>query len=394
MGGLVAVSDVHEGVNFPYRLDPETGVSARALDLHRNFVRSAQYAIAQKADVFVVTGDLFDRTHVSPTFREQVRRDVIEPLGEAGIPTWLIAGNHDQPRMWARGTSLEDFRGYPHVEVFREPAVREVTVEGETVTALLLPYLHPEQILDRVRERLGEDVPREQIFELGRRMLEEWMRRRTDEARGAHILLFGHYYVDGAQVRSTASPEVLPGEFSLRLAGIPEAVELGIFGHIHLHQTVGDRVVYVGAPERVDWGEEGDDKGFLTYRPAESWAFHPLPTRPMMKVEVDLGGEDATESILNALPEDLEGALVRLHVRLDEGQRQRIDETALARRLSGAFHYDVGYRYREREKVAAPEFTLDPLRLFREYIELNYADHARMEDILRDGEEILREVLG
>ncbi|MDX1534063.1 MAG: metallophosphoesterase [Thermoplasmata archaeon] len=393
MGGLVAVSDVHEGVNFPYRLDPETGVSARALDLHANFVRAARYAMEEKADVFVVTGDLFDRTHVSPTFREQVRRDVIEPLGEANIPTWLIAGNHDQPRMWARGTSLEDFRGYPHVEVFREPAVRDLTVEGESVTALLLPYLHPEQILDRVHERLGEEVPREQVFELGRRMLEDWMRRRADEARGDHVLLFGHYYVEGALVRSTASPEVLPGEFSLRLEGIPETVELGIFGHIHLHQAVGDRAVYVGAPERVDWGEEGDDKGFLTYRPAEGWAFHPLPARPMIKVEVDLGGEDATDSILKALPEDLEGALVRLQVRLDEGQRQRIDETALARRLSGAFHYDVAYRYRERDQVAAPEFTLDPLRLFREYVELNYADHARREDLLRDGEAILREVL-
>jgi exonuclease SbcD len=394
MGGLVAVSDVHEGVNFPYRVDPETGVSARSLDLHGNFVRAAAYAIAEEADVFVVTGDLFDRTHVSPTFRELVRRDVVEPLGEAGIPTWLIAGNHDQPRMWARGTSLEDFRGYRHVEVIREPAARDITVDGETVTALLLPYLHPEQILDRVRERLGEDVPREQVFELGRRMLEEWMRKRTEEARGDHVLLFGHYYVEGALVRATASPEVLPGEFSLRLDGIPETVELGIFGHIHLHQAVGDRVVYVGAPERVDWGEEGDDKGFLTYRPGASWSFHPLPTRPMIKVEVDLGGEDATESILKALPEDPAGALLRLQVRLAEGQRQRIDETALARRLSEAFHYDVAYRYREREKVAAPEFTLDPLRLFREYVELNYADHARREDVLRDGEEILQEVLG
>ncbi|MFQ5552424.1 MAG: exonuclease SbcCD subunit D [Thermoplasmata archaeon] len=394
MGGLVAVSDVHEGVNFPYRVDPETGISARSLDLHGNFVRAAEYAMDIAADVFVVTGDLFDRTHVSPTFRELVRRDVIEPLGKAGIPTWLIAGNHDQPRMWARGTSLEDFRAFPHVEIFREPAVRDVSVEGEAVTALLLPYLHPEQILDRVRERLGEDVSPDQVIELGRRMLQEWIRKRAEEARGDHVLLFGHYYVEGALVRATASPEVLPGEFSLRLDGIPEAVDLGIFGHIHLHQAVGDRVVYVGAPERVDWGEEGDDKGFLTYRPGENWAFHPLPTRPMIKVEVDLGGEDATESILKALPEDLAGALLRLQVRLAEGQRQRIDETALARRLSEAFHYDVAYHYREREKVATQEFTLDPLRLFREYVELNYGDHARRGDILRDGEEILREVLG
>lgn len=392
MGGLVVVCDVHEGVNFPYRVDPETGISERALDLHRNFTMAARHAIETRADLFVVGGDLFDRTHVSPTFREMVRRDVIEPLAQAGIATWLIAGNHDQPRMWSRGTSLDDFRGYPHVEVFREPESRPATIEGEQVTFLILPYLHPEHILDRVRERLGEEVPREQFHELGRRMLREWMRKRADEAPG-RILLLGHYYVEGAHVRSTAYPEVLPGEFSLTLDTIPETVELAIFGHIHLHQSLGDRVVYVGAPERVDWGEREDEKGFLTYTPGGGWAFNPLPTRPMLKVELESVGDPVTQSILDALPEDVAGALVRLEVHLKEGQRERIDEAAISNRLSPAFHYDIAYRVEGREKLSPADFTLDPLRLFQEYVDLNYGDHSQAEAIRREGESILREVL-
>lgn len=392
MPGLVAVADVHEGVNFPYRVDPETGISDRALDLHRNFTRAAEHAVKAKADLFAVVGDLFDRTHVSPTFRELVRRDVIEPLGEAGIRTWLVAGNHDQPRMWGRGTSLDDFRGYPHVEVFREPALREVPVGGEDVAFLVLPYLHPEHIQDRVRDRLGEDVPREQVFELGRRMLREWMRNRTEEAQANRTLLLAHYYVEGAKVRSTTSPEVLPGEFSLTADTVPDEVALGIFGHIHLHQAVG-RVVYTGAPERVDWGERDDPKGFVTWTPEDGWRFVELPVRPMVKVGVSAVGGDPTRTLLDALPEELNEALVRLEVEVEEGQTVRLDEGALADRLAPAFHYDLAVRRRSREKVSASDFTLDPLRLFREYVEVNYGDHPRTEALREEGEAILREVL-
>src|SRR3972149_5979171 len=122
MADVVCVGDVHEGVGFGFLVDPETGVSARALDLHRNFVAAASWAIEHSAKLFCVLGDLFDRTHVAPVFREMVRRAVIEPLGEAGIEVWLLAGNHDQPRAFARSTSLDDYRGYRHVKVFREPA--------------------------------------------------------------------------------------------------------------------------------------------------------------------------------------------------------------------------------------------------------------------------------
>ncbi|MFQ5838806.1 MAG: exonuclease SbcCD subunit D [Thermoplasmata archaeon] len=393
MGGLLAVCDVHEGINFGFRVDPETGISERSLDLHRNFVRAAEHAIAHRLDLFIVVGDLFDRTHVSPAFRELVRKDVIEPLGKAGIETWLVAGNHDQPRLWSRGTSLDDFRGYPHVKVFREPTVRDATVDGENITFLILPYLHPEHIADRVREKLGEEVPREQTFELGRRMLKEWMKKRVDEARGDRVLLLGHYYVEGARVRSTAYPEVLPGEFSFTLDMIPPGVEVAIFGHIHLHQVVGDKVVYVGAPERVDWGEMEDPKGFLTYRPADDWSFRPLPTRPMIKVEVDATRGNPGSLVLGALQRDFRDALVRLEILLEEGQRELLDEAAIADRLSDAFHYEVGLTYREREKISLSEFTLDPLKLFEEYVKLNYGDHHRLEDILKEGETILREVL-
>ena len=85
MKPIVCVGDVHEGIGFGIRVDPDTGISERALDLHRNFAAAARWAIENRAALFCVLGDLFDRAHVAPTFRELVRKDVIEPLMKAGI---------------------------------------------------------------------------------------------------------------------------------------------------------------------------------------------------------------------------------------------------------------------------------------------------------------------
>ena len=72
MNDIIAVGDVHEGMNFGYRPDPRTGVTDRAMDIHRNFTRAAEFAIEKGAKLFVVLGDLFDRPHVSPVFRERM----------------------------------------------------------------------------------------------------------------------------------------------------------------------------------------------------------------------------------------------------------------------------------------------------------------------------------
>src|SRR2546422_2192475 len=168
MPDVVCVADVHEGISFGYLTDAETGVSARALDLHKNFVAAAHWAIENRAKLFCVLGDLFDRTHLAPVFREMVRKDVIEPLGKAGIEVWLLAGNHDQPRAFARGTSLDDFHGYRHVKIFRVPTTEVREFSGKKVGFVLLPYMDPEEIVKRMREELNEDVSREQAYEMAR----------------------------------------------------------------------------------------------------------------------------------------------------------------------------------------------------------------------------------
>ncbi len=395
MHEIVCVGDVHEGLGFDYRVDPETGISERALDIHENFARAARWAIEHRASLFCVLGDLFDRTHIAPIFRELVRHDVIEPLGAAGIEVWILAGNHDQPRRAARSTSLDDFRGYAHVRVFREPKAEVRTIDGRRVGFILLPYMHPEQVVAQIHEKLGKDIPREEAYEAARRLWKAWIRNRAEDLKDADLrILFGHFEFQGARYASTAPPEIVPHDFTFTRDMLPETVDLAVFGHIHLHQALFGKVVYTGAPERIDWGERLDPKGFVSVRPDGTWSFEELPTRPMTKVDVTVSVEDdVTRRILDALPANVAGRLLRIEVRLPEELRAQVDEHRIAERLRDAFHYELRFLPTERTRLVAEEFTLDPLRLLADYVDKNFADHPKQGAIKAEAQRLLREVL-
>ncbi|UCG70495.1 MAG: metallophosphoesterase [Thermoplasmata archaeon] len=399
MSEIVVVGDIHEGINFGFNIDAETGISRRALDIHSNFMQTAKYAVESKAQLFVILGDMFDRTHVSPTVRELIRRDVIEPLEKEGIEVWILAGNHDQPHGEKKGTSIDDFRGYGNVKVFRKPAVEELEVEGKRFGFVIVPYLHPEQIARLVREKEGTEIGIEQMFILGQRLLKQWIANRVDELETDHKIMFGHYYLEGAKLRETPSPEVLPGEFSFTGDMIPENLDLAVFGHVHLHQAIGSKpeFLYTGAIERIDWGERDDEKGFVVISSLKEnlWEFKKLPVRDMVKISLEIAAdEDATRKILDAIPEDVEEKMFRLEIALNEGVRERISESQITEKMKHAFYYDVRWKEMVSEKVGYVEFTMNPYQLLRTFLKTNYGEHPEYERIRKEGEAILNEVLG
>jgi exonuclease SbcD len=175
---------------------------------------------------------------------------------------------------------------------------------------------------------------------------------------------------------------------------LPPSVDLAVFGHIHLHQSLFDRVVYTGAPERIDWGERLDPKGFVAVRADGGWSFLELPARPMEKIEVTVGmGEDATRRVLEALPNDAAGKLIRVEVRLPDELRPSLDERKVGERLRDAFHYELRLTSTERPRITTDEFTMDPMRLLSEYVDRNFEGHPRKDAIRAEAQRVLREAL-
>jgi len=171
-------------------------------------------------------------------------------------------------------------------------------------------------------------------------------------------------------------------------------VDLAVFGHIHMHQSLFGKVVYTGAPERIDWGERLDPKGFVALRADGTWSFVELPARPMEKVDVTVAtGDDVTRRVLDALPKDVAGRLVRIEVRLPDELRASLDERKLEARLHDAFHYELRLVSTERARITTDDFTMDPSRLLAEYVDKNFRDHPRKDAIRAAAQRLLREAL-
>jgi exonuclease SbcD len=85
---FIHMADMHLG----YR---QYGLEQRFLDFGHTFKQIIDYAIANKAEFMLISGDLFDkRTINAPTYVQAVH--VLSVLKEAGIPCIAIEGNHDR----------------------------------------------------------------------------------------------------------------------------------------------------------------------------------------------------------------------------------------------------------------------------------------------------------
>jgi exonuclease SbcD len=90
MARFLHVSDTHLG-SRQYMSD------MREQDFFDSFTESVDIAIREKVDFVVHSGDLFDNW--SPSNRSlMVFRDQAMRLRDAGIPTYLIMGDHDRPK--------------------------------------------------------------------------------------------------------------------------------------------------------------------------------------------------------------------------------------------------------------------------------------------------------
>src|SRR5207244_4088362 len=85
-------------------------------------------------------------------------------------------------------------------------------------------------------------------YEAARRTWQEWIRNRAQDLRDADLrILFGHFEFQGVRYASTAPTEVVPNDFTFTTDMIPDTIDLVVFGHIHMHQTVGGKIV----PDRL-----------------------------------------------------------------------------------------------------------------------------------------------
>ena len=406
---LLHFADLHLGVENYGRTDAQTGLSSRLGDFLRRFDDVVDYAIAERVDAVLFAGDAFKTRDPNPTVQRAFAQR-ISRLSRAAIPIVLLIGNHDLPSVISRATSVDiyDALGIDYVHVCRR--IERLTLETASgpLQVVTLPWITRSAILTREEYRADTNDA-----------LEARLRDRIVAALEGEVaeldpdqpaVLMGHLSLGGATYGSEQSI-MLGQDFVLNRADLqPQAFDYIALGHIHKHQQVGpDRppVVYSGSLERVDFGEEREEKGFVVIdidpgprgQRATRWAFQRVNARPFITLRLTAGGADPIESIRAAISgrHDLEGAVVRAFIRIapDDAPRLRLAQVRhLLTERGAAFVGQIVPEVERPTRVRLPlqgGEELDPAQMLRRWLDLQQVPADRRATLLRYAEGLLQE---
>src|SRR5436309_15625057 len=105
---IVHTADLHIGLEAHGPTNPHTGLPHRLEDFLIALDQIVDAAIAERADLVIMAGDIYKGRDPTPTHQREFARRVLR-LSQSGIPLFLLAGNHDLPNAVNRATSIDIF---------------------------------------------------------------------------------------------------------------------------------------------------------------------------------------------------------------------------------------------------------------------------------------------
>ena len=279
---LLHFADLHLGVENHGDLDPSTGLHSRVRDFAASLERVFDLAIEKAVDLVLFAGDLYKNCDPTPTHQRVFARQ-LQRLQAADIPIVLVVGNHDAPGAFGKATSVDIFSTLQleDTHVIRRPELLRIETANGPVQVAGLPWPTRHALLTRDEYR---DLPLEEI----RVAIQKICAARSTSTPVSSIQ---SCLVYSSPTSPLPTPSILerthrhhrarPVLLTSTLAN--PAYDYVALGHIHKYQDLNPGrhppVVYSGSLERIDFGEEGEDKGFCLVRIAED-ATAPRAARP------------------------------------------------------------------------------------------------------------------
>jgi exonuclease SbcD len=399
---LLHFADLHVGMENYGRLDPTTGTSSRVRDFLDRLDEVIDYALAHDADLAIFSGDAFKNRDPEPTQQREFARRM-KRLADA-VPTLLLVGNHDMPGMAAKANSLDIFRALdvPGVIVGYKSEGRVIETRRGPIYLAWIPYPMRNRLLSR-EEHAGKSI--EELENALREVVSDLVEDLEKEADSHDMprVLAGHFSVAEAEFGSERSV-MLGRDVAVFLSTIADPRwDYVALGHIHKHQVLNpDRyppVVYSGSLERIDFGEEDQEKGFCWVdlaRENTTWHFVPVEARPFHTLRIDTrDASDPTAAVLAEIEGlSLDGAIVRVIIQLKTEQeaalRDREIEQALNMTAHASLIREVETEVRARLGDLEPQ-ALTPLELVERYFQSREVEEEHLAALLTKAEELVQE---
>ncbi len=336
---MLHFADIHIGMENYGRIDPETGLNTRVLDFLRRMDEMIEYARNEDIDLTIFAGDAFKTRTPNPTFQREFAWRVRDLIAIA--PLVLLVGNHDLQPNALKASSIEiyDTLAVPNVWVADKYEWREIQTKRGPVAVGAAPYPLRARVLQDVGTHGLSIAETDTVLQAELARIIEAMAAEVDAFDMPRVLT-GHFTINGAAIGSER--QIMLGR-DIQLA--PSVLadprwDYVAMGHVHKHQDISagragvPPIVYSGSMERIDFGEEGDPKGFCRVdlaRNATTWHFQTVRARPFLTLRMDLReSADPTQEALNMIDEyDVKHAVVRMILQLTPETAAQLNEAVL-----------------------------------------------------------------
>ena len=400
---VLHLADIHLGSTTHGKVNPQTGLNTRLEDFVAALTICIDRAINEPADIVLFGGDAFpDATPpplVQQAFAKQFRR-----LADAGIPTVLLVGNHDQHSQGIGGASLAIYRslGVPNFTVGDTIATHRISTNAGDIQIITLPWITRSTLLTKA-ETEGFSMTEVSQFLIDRlQVVIEGEIRKLDPK--LPTILLAHVMVDTATYGAERFLAAGKG-FTIPLSMLTrEAFDYVALGHVHRHQILATQplVVYPGSIERVDFGEENEAKGYCWLEVEKGnvkFEFCPIPTRAFRTIEVDVTqAEDPQAKLLKAIQKGkIDQAIARLIYKIKAEQLALIDDRLLHEAMESAHNYSlipevVSQNPRSRMPDLSTAEALDPMTALKTYLSTREDLKSLEPEMLNAAQELLSEI--
>ncbi|MFC1846971.1 exonuclease SbcCD subunit D [Chloroflexota bacterium] len=406
---IIHFADLHLGVESYGRIDPASGLSSRFHDFLATFDKLVDYAVEKKVDLVLFCGDAFKSRDPSQTQQREFARR-IKRLSENGTSVFLLIGNHDLPNAVGRATTTEiyDTLAVENVYVADRPITHRVKTKNGTIQITALPWLRRSVLLSKDD---AKNLNFEQLNQKMQGVLTQLIKTEAEKLDPAlPSILAAHVWVSGSRIGSEDTMTIGQEQVLLPSNVANAAFDYIALGHIHRHQVLNETppMTYAGSLERLDFGDEKDDKGFYlveiktdkkTGCRKVSYKFHKLEGRRFITIKSDIKPDDTdpTASVLEAIgKQDTEDAIVRLHISLSQESEGQIIDSQIRIALKEAYYFTVSRDIKRQSRVrlgdhSAEEIT--PVEALRAYIEDKKFSRSYSKTLLKYGKELIKERL-
>jgi exonuclease SbcD len=379
---ILHFADLHLGVeNYNAGINPETGLSTRLHDFLNSLDEVVDYTLNHNVDLVLFCGDAYKSREPSPTHQREFARRVWK-LASNGVAVLLLTGNHDLPNAIGRATTIEIFKtlSIPNVIVANTLGTYKIDTGNGTIQIVALPWARRSALLSResTKNLSAEEVNEQIQNKLTDLLLQEidGLDPKLPAVLAAHVTMANARY-------GSERGMIMGNDYRLLQSNLANpAFDYVALGHIHKKQVLSEKppIVYSGSPQRIDFSEEDDDKGFFIIDIGRDrktkFEFVPVKARRFVTIKIDIGEQEAkpTEAVLNAIQRcDVADAIVRVQISIPERLAKDIDDSAIRKALQNSYQVasisrDVSRERRPRLSGLSPE-GLQPLDALKAYYE-------------------------